>query len=456
MRKSFVVMLFFSLLLLLAACSDSSSDNNNNVSSSNSIQSSNTNQQQEVDQAEEKQQEQVVLPEPEGELTWFGFAGEQHFEDFFAQYLREKFPKLKINYIAQTNEQRIEQVLASGTAVDLYFSSAGELFEDFIPANMAQDLTPYIKQYGINLDTIDDAYLEQVSIDEKLYLLPVSENKFVMYYNKDIFDRFGVDYPRDGMTWGEALELSKKITRNEGGKQYVGLWLSPKHYMRAAQNSATFIDRDTNKATVNNDDWKLIFEKIFSDFTRDPGVQQKARDRWLAHNDFNKDFVVGMYVYTSGWLNTHEESLAMNWDIAAIPQLEEYPGLTAQPNATYVGISANSAKQEIAMQVVSYLLSEEYQIEVSKRGAITPLSTPAVRDAAFADFPFTDKNIPALFYGQLAPGRAITEYDEIVIEEAFAKDIIVEIVRGNMDVNSALRYAEDKANKLIEERLASE
>ncbi|MFD2114965.1 ABC transporter substrate-binding protein [Paenibacillus yanchengensis] len=397
------------------------------------------------------------IPEPEGDLTWFGLMGQDQFEDRVGQYLKEKFPKLNITYINQTDEQRLEQIITSGMEIDMYFSTAGELYEDYIPANLATDLTTLIEKHGIDLDTFDSAYLDQVKVDDKLHLLPISDSKFVMYYNKDIFDRFGVDYPTDGMTWDQALELSKKLTRNEGGQQYVGLWLSPKHYLRVAQNSANFVDPETNKATVNNDDWKFIFEKIFYNFSRDPGVQQKATERWLAHGDFIKDFTMGMYVYTTVWMNDAENSLPFNWDVVSVPTFEEYAGLSTQPLANFVGVSATSKKQDTAMQVVKYLVSEEYQTIISKKGMVTPLKTQSVRDAAFEDYEFADsKNVDAVYYGTPAPGRKITRYDELVIEEAFALDAIVEIVRGKLDVNTALRQAEEKANKLIQEQMASE
>lgn len=390
-------------------------------------------------------------------LTWFGLASQKDFEDRYGQYIKKKFPKINITYINQTDEQRMQQVIASGTQIDMYLSSAGELREDWIPANLALDLNPLLKTHNVDINAIEPAYFDQVTIDGKHYLLPLSDNKFIMYYNKDIFDRFGVKYPWDGMTWDDALELSKQLTRNEGGKQYIGLWMSPKHYMRVTQNSAGVIDPETNKATINNDKWKFIFDNIFYNFTRDPGFQQRANEKWLAHSDFNKDFLVGMYVYTSGWMNSADTSLAMNWDIAAVPQFKELPGLNTQPYATYAGITATSKNKDAAMEILKYLISEEYQTIMSRRGFITPLTTPAVRDVAFADYPFAkEKNIKALFYGKPAPGRVLTQFDELVIENALDQGVVREIAKGKMDVNTALRQAEETANKLIQEQLTKQ
>jgi multiple sugar transport system substrate-binding protein len=44
-----------------------------------------------------------------------------------------------------------------------------------------------------------------------------------MLLNKDIFNKFGVDYPQDEMAWSQTLDLAKKLTRTEGGIRYIGV-----------------------------------------------------------------------------------------------------------------------------------------------------------------------------------------------------------------------------------------
>lgn len=47
-------------------------------------------------------------------------------------------------------------------------------------------------------------------------------NTEAVFYNKDLFDKFGIDYPTDNMTWDEMYELSKNMTRSDGDIQYYG------------------------------------------------------------------------------------------------------------------------------------------------------------------------------------------------------------------------------------------
>jgi multiple sugar transport system substrate-binding protein len=52
-----------------------------------------------------------------------------------------------------------------------------------------------------------------------LEAVPYVQNFSANYYNKGIFDKFGVAYPKDGMTRDDATDLARKLTRSDGGVQ---------------------------------------------------------------------------------------------------------------------------------------------------------------------------------------------------------------------------------------------
>lgn len=59
-------------------------------------------------------------------------------------------------------------------------------------------------------------------VDEKLYGLPFRKDNNLIFYNKDLFDAAGVDYPQDGMTFDEYVELAEKMTSGEGSSKVYG------------------------------------------------------------------------------------------------------------------------------------------------------------------------------------------------------------------------------------------
>lgn len=46
-----------------------------------------------------------------------------------------------------------------------------------------------------------------------LFALAPTFSASVLYYNKGIFDKAGVAYPTDGMTWDELFALAGKVTK---------------------------------------------------------------------------------------------------------------------------------------------------------------------------------------------------------------------------------------------------
>ena len=53
------------------------------------------------------------------------------------------------------------------------------------------------------------------AVDGDIYGLPVGYTTHVVYYNKDLFDEKGIEYPKAGWTWNDLQETAKKLTNKE-------------------------------------------------------------------------------------------------------------------------------------------------------------------------------------------------------------------------------------------------
>jgi ABC-type glycerol-3-phosphate transport system substrate-binding protein len=61
---------------------------------------------------------------------------------------------------------------------------------------------------------VEDFYPESVSIftsQGKRWAVPFGVDLLMMYYNKDLFDRYGVGYPQVGWTWGDFLDTALQV-----------------------------------------------------------------------------------------------------------------------------------------------------------------------------------------------------------------------------------------------------
>jgi multiple sugar transport system substrate-binding protein len=81
-----------------------------------------------------------------------------------------------------------------------------------------QDLGDWL---GDDLANFTDAGLEAATFDGKVYSTPFANSSQVMFYNKDLFDAAGIEYPSidpdERWTWEQALEAALAITDEDAG-----------------------------------------------------------------------------------------------------------------------------------------------------------------------------------------------------------------------------------------------
>jgi multiple sugar transport system substrate-binding protein len=289
-----------------------------------------------------------------------------------------------------------------------------------------------------------------------IWAIPSFMSPSPLYYNKDIFDKFGVAYPKDGMTWDDVYELAKKVTRKDGDRQYYGLFLSIQHVIRRNQYSLNVIDPATETAAFNTDQWKKVFEQA-AQFYKIPGMDMTSSKAKLTfqRDSFTKDRTVAMWLPVST-LHTEAELQGMNWDVATFPVYKDRPDAGPQPYPVGFFVTTSSKHKDEAFQVAAYMASEEYQLKWIKQGEfLTALKSDALRNAFGQDTAmYKGKNTKAMLPAKYASASAITKYNgdaEGQLTSAFTK-----IILNQNDINTALRDAEEATNKKIQEKKAAE
>lgn len=63
---------------------------------------------------------------------------------------------------------------------------------------------------------------KSLTVDGVLYGMPFRKDNNLIFYNKDLFDKAGVDYPTDGMTFDEYIDLAREMTSGEGANKVYG------------------------------------------------------------------------------------------------------------------------------------------------------------------------------------------------------------------------------------------
>ncbi|MDF2718545.1 MAG: extracellular solute-binding protein family 1, partial [Paenibacillus sp.] len=223
---------------------------------------------------------QPAKPSEPVEIVFYSTNGDpaESFDYRFGNAIRKKFPNYTIKYIQNTKGNSMAELLTAGTKFDIYFISTGNYESVMFENGLEIDMDELVKKHKVDLSKLEPTVIEGIrqSSGGKLTGIPVHTNNMVLYYNKTLFDKFGVAYPKDGMTWDQVLEMSKKLTRNEGGAQYYGFTTSPNHILRMNQYSIPNVDLKTQTPTINtNEKWKSFFQTVFLDPYTDTGYKEQ-------------------------------------------------------------------------------------------------------------------------------------------------------------------------------------
>ncbi|CAG7654395.1 ABC transporter substrate-binding protein [Paenibacillus allorhizosphaerae] len=377
---------------------------------------------------------------------------DDEFHDLIADPVKKKFPNVTMEIVRPAKKK--EDLITAGEFPDLIYTNT-TVIQEYVDLDLPLDLNPLIKKYNFDLGQFNQRPFDDIkaySSKGQLFGVPFSVNFDVLYYNKDIFDKFGVSYPKDGMTWDEVIALGKKVTREENGIKYEGIYPTLIKYF-SSQLSVPFVNPKTMRAELTTDGWKKVFEtyKAIMD-------AQGGTDPGASLGKFNKNQTLAMMAHYGARVGELEQLLKegkpVNWDMVSYPTFKELPGISQGLDTHYLMISTTGKQQEAAFQVLSFLTSGEAQMNVSRRGRVSALKDPKIREQFGADVQtLKGKNIQAVFKSTPAPLPVPTKYDGLVKEPNLQK-YANEFLKGTADVNTILKQLEETVNKDIEARKA--
>ncbi|MFH5182620.1 ABC transporter substrate-binding protein [Paenibacillus sp. TAB 01] len=148
------------------------------------------------------------------------------FKALIADPVHAKYPNITIERAEPPTGTTPEDYFSSGANPDLIYSSS-TTHTKMISIGVYQDLRELIQKYKFDESRIKPFlynYAKGLAPNGEIWAIPFNSNQHILYYNKDIFDKFGVPYPSDQqMTWEQAIELGRQLTRTENGVNYIGI-----------------------------------------------------------------------------------------------------------------------------------------------------------------------------------------------------------------------------------------
>lgn len=284
-------------------------------------------------------------------------------------------------------EKQLTLGIASGDLPDLVILD-GCSMASFI----SMDLFGDVSDAEINWDEYMEGPLETTMADGKHYGIPFATNCTALFYNKDIFDAAGMEYPNENTTWEDFHEMAKALTKD--GVTGFG-------------NAATGTDEGTFQCLqwlyTAGGDYLNIGDgidayKLMQEMVAD-GSWAKDSVNWT-QSDVNNNFVAGnLAMQQNGpWQIPGIEADApdLNYGVTVLPKKDAQAG---QATSIIGGENIGVVKKDDmngAIEFMKYYDQTEVMVNAMKQYGSFPPKTEAAQDAYWTEDP-----IQAEFIAQL-------------------------------------------------------
>ncbi|CAG7644200.1 ABC transporter substrate-binding protein [Paenibacillus allorhizosphaerae] len=373
---------------------------------------------------------------------------DQEFQENFVDAVKKKFPNVTMELVRSGKGTTKEDLMTTGQFPEIILTTSWDMVQ-FQDASLLTDLNEYVRKSNFDLNQYEKNTIDSIKLYSdrgELFALPYSFNFEVLYYNKSIFDKSGIPYPKDGMTWEDVIALGKKLTAADPTIRAI----DPNGLRWIAQSFLVpFVDPKTEKAAVSTDDWKYLFEmfKAIEDIPDDKKTKKGVAG-------FEKDQTLAMYASSGGRIGEIEDlskqGINLNWDMVTFPLRQGHPSKEVATQAHVLAVSSTAKSKDDAFRVISYLTTDkEIQTRLAKGGAVPAIKDAEARSQFGKDFKtLQGKNVQAIFKNVYGTMGKPTRYDDVV--KTAVQSALDKMIKEKLDVNTTIRFAQETADKAIE------
>ncbi|HEX5859335.1 MAG TPA: extracellular solute-binding protein [Microbacterium sp.] len=295
-------------------------------------------------------------------------------------------------------------------------------------------------------------------IDGTAYAVPYRQDSWVLYYNQDLFDAAGVEYPDGSWTWEDydaaAAELSEGLAASGSAAKgtYQHRWQS---------TVQGFANGQSPDADILSGDYEYLepyYDRVLA--LQGEGAQvdfnTSSANQLTYQGEFGKQNAAMLpmgtwFVATLISQQASGDADTFNWGIAPIPQLDEDTTGTDNTPVTFgdptgFGINANidEAKVQAAKDFLAYAASEEAATALAEIGI-----TPALLNDTVVEKYFAVEGAPADDLSKFAFAEHDTKPENPTSSKTAAiqgilGDLHTAVMSGSTPIAQAITEAQDR------------
>lgn len=292
-----------------------------------------------------------------------------------------KNPDIKVDFIhiPQNYFQKIQLLFASNLAPDVVFIN-----NLYLPiyAN-AGVLEPLDAEKNIFFQKSLDA----LSFKGKLYAIPRDVSNLVIYYNKDLFDKYGVPYPNKNWTFNDFLKTAKLLTQDTNKDGKTDLWgvsfeEDLMFYLPYLMSEGGGVLSDDLKNIIINQPQSKKGLQFYTDLRNKYHVaptESESASATMAQLFLQNK--IAMHLSGRWLVPKYREDAKFNWDVVNFPKGDA--GSIVPMDASGWAVSKTSKHKEEALRLIKYLSSKESIEKFTKSGLIVPARIDVANSETF-------------------------------------------------------------------------
>ncbi|NIK67249.1 sugar ABC transporter substrate-binding protein [Paenibacillus sp. BK720] len=380
MTKKRISMMLFSVMMLftliLSACSNNNSKPNNSPSNSPAESAAAS-----TEASEQPSDEPITLTYIRGSAV---SPNEQKVLDMF----HAKYPNITIN-IALADGGGVGDMLEKATALQAAGTPADIIWvQDTIPFakdNLLVDLSPYMKSDPVlSTAKIPASSLEALQFKGQQLGIPRAENPIIVYVNKDLLAKHGIDMPANNWTWDDYREIAKKVTDPSVGEYGISygqfnsiITAGVIGVDNGTSPNLYFMDQDWKQSLLTTPEAKADIEwiKNLQDVDHSIGLWadlEKSGSGWMKGN-------VAFEIHGVWEGRNKRENAKFNWDVLPLPGGKaKQVGYTV---GTGIGVLSGSKHQDAAVKYLAFMNTIEAQKVMLENGDFPLTEDQELKDA---------------------------------------------------------------------------
>ena len=277
--------------------------------------------------------------------------------------------------------EKLLTLFASNDSPDIIRTHAGDL-GDRIKNGMVVPITKY---FTSDEDLIENAVFK---VNDEIYFIDPYFAVQVLYYNRDMFDDAGMEYPTDDWDWQDLMDAAERLNIKDGdnfvqygyyGDYHIRFFLS--HYW---SNGSSFFDNEfaPSKLTFNNPEALQSIQYIRDITYSSGGVVSTAGGTISAIEAFTNGIVAMMM--DGAWMSlVIGEKEDLNFGVALMPKgTAERAGFTVPCGET---MSSATKYPDLAWEYIKSTFSKDSSLLFCGFGDITKANGAPVWKSAYTD-----------------------------------------------------------------------